>query len=138
MLDEIKDIIAKNLPAQVGETLQKELARIPELEEQLANAEAARVVGIKRIGELDTELIALKAKEKWDGDLTYREVEVEKRERELEVTLLKVKVQEAEKRATELHGIVQTVFKSPVYRKAIFNTPHGTTMHPTGEESHID
>ena len=35
MLEDIKDLIAKNLPQQVGEELQKQLAKIPELERQL-------------------------------------------------------------------------------------------------------
>jgi hypothetical protein len=121
MLEEIKDIIAKNLPAQVGEALQKELAKIPELEKKLEVCEAARKAGIARISELDADLAALRAKEKWDTDLTYREQEVDKRERNLELALMKVRVEEAEKRTTEFHGLVQTVFKSPVYRTAYMN-----------------
>jgi flagellar biosynthesis/type III secretory pathway chaperone len=121
MLEEIKDIIAKNLPAQVGETLQKELARIPELEKQLEVCEAARKAGIQLITEKDKTLGEYIAKENKYQELEKRELEVEKRERNLELAVMKVQVMETEKRATELQGLVQTVFKSPVYRTAYMN-----------------
>jgi hypothetical protein len=143
MLEEIKDIIAKSLPAQVGKTLQEELARIPQLEKALQDKDRKGIQDAQVIEDLQKRLTVYTSMEAKYQDLEVREKAITTREDKLELLLAKHTAAEAEKRATELHGIVQTVFKSPVYRKSIFNSTHydgnGRTYPvPMGEDTTID
>jgi hypothetical protein len=121
MEQEIKDIIAKNLPQHVGEVLREKLEQ--------ADRDA---VGIKRleskltekedfITDLTNQIFALQRQVKAESVLDERQKNIEDRERNLELEMLKLKLEESEKRNTIGTQLVETVFRSPVYRKHVEN-----------------
>jgi len=143
MENEIKEIIEKNLPAQVGTVLKERL--------EIAEADARRAKDLERIiQDKDKAIYDLESTiseyRKYDaqwGQLNQREKEITEKERNQKVFEAELKAIEADKRANELQGIVQTVFRSPVYRKSIlsssnYNNNGTTTMYPIGEELRED
>lgn len=121
MEQEIKDIIAKNLPHHVGEVLKVRLAKadadayeVERLESQLTEREES----IRKLTILNRELSVKVLSEE---ALTGREKAVEDRERNLEIEILKLKLEESERRNSIGTQLVQMVFKSPVYRKHVEN-----------------
>lgn len=122
MEKEIKDIIAKNLPQHVGEIIRERLnkadedaAQVDKLYKTLAQKEATlsdlSIENAKLVSMLDKQI-----------DIKDREKAVEERERNLEIEMLKLKLEESEKRNIIGTQLVDTVFRSPVYRKHIENT----------------
>lgn len=124
MEQEIQDIIAKNLPAQVGDTLKLRLLQADTLEARVKELERDYTVQAQMIKDLRRENDQLHKDLSTHTDISLREETVSKRERAMDVFEAKLKAEEAEKRATELHGIVQTVFKSPVYRRNYYSGTH--------------
>jgi hypothetical protein len=124
MEQEIKDIIAKNLPEQVGNVLK----------ERLENAERdAKDLGSLRM-DYGNLLAQLDEKDKKIKELSYledrldyikaTEEAIKERKMEMALQISDIKLQEAEKRADELRNVLEIVFKSPVYRKS-----HLTNVH---------
>jgi seryl-tRNA synthetase len=124
MEQEIKDIIAKNLPEQVGNVLK----------ERLENAERdAKDLGSLRM-DYGNLLAQLDEKDKKIKELSYledrldyikaTEEAIKERRMEMALQISDIKLQEAEKRADELRNVLEIVFKSPVYRKS-----HLTNVH---------
>ena len=121
MEQEIKDVIAKHLPQHVGDVLKTRLAKADDDQYQLKLAKEANEL-------LSEELAAFKKKYEEQKELGYRkqmldnlEKELTKREQALDLTIAKLKLEESEKRSDAMFNMVQTVFRSPVYRKHIDN-----------------
>lgn len=122
MEQEIKDIIAKHLPAQVGDALKLRLLQADTLEADNARLTKEKKQLLEDVNRLSDQVINLDHKLKAHSDLAMREAAVLLRENKIDVYEANLKAAEAEKRATELHGLVQTVFKSPVYRTSYINS----------------
>lgn len=121
MEQEIKDIIAKNLPQHVGEVIRERLnkadedaAQVDKLYKTLAQKEEAlsdlSIENAKLVSMLDRQV-----------DIEERERKVREREINFELEITKLKLDAAEKKTDMMSGIINTVFRSPVYRKHIDN-----------------
>ena len=122
MGQEIQDIIAKSLPAQVGEVLKKRLeqadrdkARVEQLSQELD--------GKKHECSVLNETIAkhhnLTEREK---GIEAREVDVSKREKNIEVIILQSKLEEANKRAELVTGFTHGLVRNVEVRKSIYDS----------------
>lgn len=117
---QINTAIEKDLPNQIGTVLKEKLAQaekdaeeIITLRKQVEKFEKSKKEMIEEINQhnsLDFKKREIEAQEK-----TLNE-----KKRDQRVFEAELKVKEADKRAEEMYGIVQTVFKSPVYRKNSF------------------
>jgi len=121
MEQEIKDIIAKNLPQHVGDVLRERLKKADQLEKEIDYLNKVLV-------EAREDIDVLKEKLNKERNHTYSEDQlktelfrVEERERKLEMEMLKLKLEESEKRNLIGERLVETVFRSPVYRKHVEN-----------------
>ena len=121
MEQEIKDIIAKNLPQHVGEVIRERLnkadedaAQVDKLYKTLAQKEGTlsdlSIENAKLVSMLDRQV-----------DIEERERKVREREINFELEITKLKLDAAEKKTDMMSGIINTVFRSPVYRKHIDN-----------------
>lgn len=86
--NEIKEVIEKNLPAQVGETLQKRLKECDQFEEDLAkskgfieNLEARVKEYSTKNTELNQELMSFKNRE---DQIKQKEIEIKEKEIDLD------------------------------------------------------
>jgi len=126
MEQEIKDIISKNLPQHVGDVLKERLNKADKLE--------AEVDYLNRVlSEANKDISNFKEKLEKERQHTYSEQQLkaewsklEERERNLEVEMLKLKLEESQKRADVSTKLVETVFRSPVYRKHVENMTLGS------------
>lgn len=122
MNQEIEEIIKKNLPAQVGEVLKKQLDQ--------AEKDAATVIHQKeRIEQQQTEINALSVKLQKHYDLDQREAEIKTRElnvsdkeRAIEVFALQIRLEEANKRAELISGFTAALVRNTEFRKTIFDS----------------
>ena len=126
MEQEIKDIIAKNLPQHVGDVLKSRLAEADRLEAQVEYLDST-------LAEAQKDIEIFKKKLEEERTHTYSEQQLktewsrlEERERKLEVEMLKLKLEESEKRADVGTRLVETIFRSPVYRKSVENMTLGS------------
>ena len=117
----IEKIIEENLPKQLGDTLSKRFTELQSIETKyndinhLYENSSVEIVSLKK--DLDNVNKQLIIKQELLKDISERENKVYRRELALENEILRVKLNESDLRANELHGLVQTVFKSPIYRK---------------------
>jgi predicted RNase H-like nuclease (RuvC/YqgF family) len=126
MEQEIKDIIAKNLPQHVGDVLKERLNKADKLE--------AEVDYLNRVlSEANKDINNFKEKLEKERQHIYSEQQLkaewsklEERERNLEVEMLKLKLEESQKRADVSTKLVETIFRSPVYRKHVENMTLGS------------
>lgn len=126
--DLIYDAIKKQLPAEVGNALQAELAELERLRQEWPKCMQRTEELTKKlqvVGELN---VLLDGKLKAHEELTKREAAVKERELRQELRDLEVKLAEA--RRNDLMGVVQAVFRSPVYRE--FISENGSVPSPQG------
>ena len=120
--EKLQKAIEESLPKQLGDALQKRLNELEDIEDKfknlsdLYNNQSKDLLETKK--ERDEAIKNLAIKNNLLEDIGKRELALAEREIKADVLELKYKLEEADKRATELHGLVQTVFKSPVYRKS--------------------
>jgi predicted nucleic acid-binding Zn-ribbon protein len=126
MEQEIKDIIAKNLPQHVGDVLKSRLADADRLEYEVVKLESALSSAQKDIEHLKEKLQEERNHTYSEQQLKTELFRVEERERKLEMEILKLKLDESEKRADISTRLVETVFRSPVYRKHVENMTLGS------------
>jgi hypothetical protein len=114
--NEILELISKNLPAQVGETLKKRIILVDDLEEERDELLKKSKDQKKLIDDYEKTIQnygdALKIKSENDNKL----LDIEKRARNFELEITKLKLDESLKRENQAINIVSLVFKSPVYR----------------------
>jgi hypothetical protein len=121
MEQEIKEIIAKNLPQHVGDVLKERLNKADKLEAEVDYLN-------KVLAEAREDIDVLKEKLNKERNHTYSEDQLKtelfrvgERERKLEMEMLKLQLEESQKRADISTRLVETVFRSPVYRKHVEN-----------------
>lgn len=129
MKDEIKAIIKKNLPAEVGETLKQVLEQgeinaklVEEYGDKLKQREKEIEILNRRVS---NEEVLLKR----TNDVQTRENNVSQKERDQKVFEAELKLLEAEKRVNEIVGFTGMVLKSPIYRKSILENENGMTTY---------
>ena len=133
MNKEIKLIIEKNLPAQVGTVLKEALAKAESDAVALEESKKA-LVNLKEFNRSIEE--RLNAHGKLDArevSVTAREVAVEKKEVRQEVDILTIKLEESEKRADAVTDFTTGLVRNTIFRKSILDseTP-GAYQNPDG------
>jgi plasmid maintenance system antidote protein VapI len=135
--EKIQKAIEENLPKQMGDVLQKRFSELEEIETKYKDLSDLYANQSKELIKLQKErdqlTIDLAERIELLKDIKKREDAVQSKEWKLELEITKIKLYEADKRATELQGIVQTVFKSPIYRKSY--SISGTTEY-SGTDPH--
>lgn len=125
--EKLQKAIEESLPKQLGDALQKRFAELEKVEvdyEDINQLYKNQSVDLKNTQkERDSAIKDLAMKNELLVDIDKREHTLAEREIKAEVNELKYKLDESEKRAVEIVGIVQTVFKSPVYRKSYSLSP---------------
>ncbi len=122
MNKEIKLIIEKNLPAQVGAVLKETLAK--------AESDAIAVEeGKKTLANLREFNRSLEKRLSDHGKLDDRETSVAARERAVkenevnqEVAVLKIKLEESEKRADAVTGFTTGLVRNTIFRKTVLDS----------------
>ena len=131
MQDQLLQVIEKNLPSEVGKTLQKKLEQAGQDEESLRQAIIRIESLVQSNKKLEEENKSLK--DERDNILTVEslniktEKELQKKQIELDKSMAELKSQEAEKRADQLKEVLGIVFKSPVYRRQYNESNCGTS-----------
>ena len=130
MNEEIKSIIEKNLPKQVGDTLrevleqgQKDAEKVKSLLEDASNRD-------NTIERLTKEVNAYKETERLYNDLLRREALLAEGQRNLRITLLEFQNKELEKRSADMLSLVATLVKNPRAIELINQNQYGTNGYP--------
>jgi DNA repair ATPase RecN len=124
MEQEIKDIIAKNLPEQVGNVLKERLENAERDAKDLGSLRKDYGNLLTELEEKDKKIQGLSHLESRLDYIKATEESIKERKMETAIQISEIKLQEAEKRADELRSVLEIVFKSPVYRKS-----HSTNVH---------
>jgi hypothetical protein len=122
MLDQIQDLIRKNLPGEVGDTLRKHLQDAEGWKMALDNAKKVEENRVKQVIDLGRELESLKAQVKAAGDIEKREKEVTQREIKLAVTLAEKRAEAAELALGKIESLAALAFRSPVFVQKEINS----------------
>lgn len=113
MLDQIQEVVRKNLPAELGEQLKKHLADAETWKRERDHANAKLEDANRAVGTANYKIADLEGKLKLAGDLDKREKDVTAREVKIDVTLANLKAVEAEKRADAVTALAGQVFRNP-------------------------
>lgn len=119
---ELKDLIAKHLPQQVGEALKQRLAdadrdksllvnTTKDLEQAKKQLEDAQWQ-VRRAGNLDTR----------EKELRVLELQLESEKRALDLTVTQIRLEQAEKRADMVMEFTRVLVKSPEVKTSVFGT----------------
>jgi hypothetical protein len=117
---DIAEAIEKSLPAMVGDKLRERLALIGTLEAKVAEHEDAARINLRLLGARDNTIADLQRRVKFDSELEVREQAVALREAKVNLIELQLKL-EIERRQ-EIKGLVDTIFRSPVYQQRLSGT----------------
>jgi len=134
MTEEIKAVIEKNLPAQVGSTLKDVLAQGEKDARELKDLRESYGFAQKRISELEQKLSDYRVLDERNAALDHREAEVDQKIRDQKVFEAELKATAAEARANEMAGFVGMVFRSPVFRRHINEYDHYGSNWVNGQE----
>lgn len=122
MKEEIQEIIKKNLPQQVGETLKARLEEADQLEIKLRQVEEK----IKNLslseGFLREELSKYRKLDERNSTLESREKELETKERNLEIETLKYQLQSEKDKIEFTKSIAQGLVRNTEYRKQVYDS----------------
>lgn len=119
MEKEIEEIIAKHLPAQVGDVLKKTLEKAALDAREVAIQKETILSNRTTIADLEKRLSAYISLDNYQAALDAREKSISERERNQKVFEAELKLAEAEKRNNDMVGFVGMVFRSPIYRKTV-------------------
>lgn len=137
MLDQIQEIVRKNLPAEVGDQLKKHLQDAEATARKLQMVEDDLKAKRQDLLQRDAEIARLNGLLKTSGDLDKREKDVTAREIRQEIAIADIKRLEAEKRAEGLFTLVGQVFRNPRFvtnESSSINKPTATGgMHYTND-----
>lgn len=122
---EIKDAIAKQLPAQVGDVLRSRLEQAQKDAEDLSVVKDRFEVLRNENAELRKQLARESAKLLAHGELEKREAEVTKRENKLAVELAEARAKNSETSTAALFNLMQIVFKNPTIKEQVFGSIGG-------------
>lgn len=130
----IQTSINENLPAQVGETLQKLLAEGKKNAELVEKIQKDYENSAKLINELQSEKAEMKKQLIAQENLYNREDQLKIDQQELDKKILEIKLEESEKRQADAVNFVGMVFKSPVYRKEISKSEFNNVQYVSPDQ----
>lgn len=126
MKEEIEEIIMKNLPAQVGETLKKTLQKAEQDEKLVKNLNEKLSEKNAYIKDLENLIEDYKAFDGRNSELEEREKSVSEQERNLKITTLEYQL-ESEKQKTEFtKNVALGLVRNTECRKHIFDSENQT------------
>src|SRR3990167_10406358 len=105
MLEQIQEVVRKNLPAELGDQLKKHLSDAEGWKRERDSARADLDARIKQVTELAREVESLKERLKLAGNLADREKIVAAQENKLEVTLAQMQARAAEASLDQIHRL---------------------------------
>jgi hypothetical protein len=126
MEQEIKDIIAKNLPEQVGSVLKEKLEKAEKDAYMLRVVTNDYELKCAEVTSLRRDLEDAKSRINEEISLESWKQTLKDKEKNLELEILKIRLEEAEKRNSIGERLVEQVFRSPVYRKYVESREHGS------------
>lgn len=113
MLEQIQEVVRKNLPAEVGEQLKKFMEEASSFKDRCARFEKQIEADKQSLKLKDEEIKELTAKLKLAGDLHARETHVSKQENNLTATMATERADAAERRSGDIMQLVSLVFRNP-------------------------
>ena len=138
---EIKEAIAKNLPTQVGEVLQTQLARLEKLEADIISKDNLNRRINDDLQQANSDLDLCRSTLEKHDSLDLRETLLAERERNIKIKELELELK-AEKRVSEsFHEFITSLTKNSIlkesFTKNIMHGSHcnsgGTVYYPIGE-----
>jgi predicted nucleic acid-binding Zn-ribbon protein len=132
METEIKEIIAKNLPAHVGEVLQQRLIELADLEKSFQDLTAKYDESRKRISELEEKVREYSRHDERNNKLDARENHIEERERNYKIFELTTQLNCEKEKTSIASGLAHSLVRNTEYRKTVFDSKSG----PEGRDSY--
>lgn len=129
---EIAEAIEKNLPAQVGKSLQERLKKVELLEIDNETLRSKVTDKDSEIEKLNETISTYKELDQRNSTLEVREKVVEEKERKIEVELLTLKVSEAERRADMVSGFMSGLVRNTTFKKEVINSRTENVPVPDG------
>lgn len=130
MQQEIKDIIEKNLPAQVGQVLQKRLKEAEENEAKYETLQKDHKDLRESYNNVVNTLSQHKELDEVKKGLDQREETISKREHDIEIETLKFKLTESEKRADMVQDFTKLLVRNVDVRKQVFDAESNQVHNP--------
>ena len=122
MIEDIKQIIEKNLPAEVGKVLQERLQKTDQFERDLQASKEREFQLTKVITELKGSNEEYKKNDERNRNLDVREKSIFEREQILEKTILEIKLKEAEERFKVSERLVEKVFANSIMKSSMWGS----------------
>lgn len=122
MEKEIKEIIEKSLPEQVGSVLKIRIEQAEKDAKLVEKYEQENQNILNQIGTLRLELDEYKKFDERNSKLDERESEINEKEAKLTLSNLEVRLEEANKRADAANEFVSNLTRNVSYRKSIYDT----------------
>lgn len=133
MKDEIRKVIEKHLPAEVGTALKDQLQELETLKSEKKEDRKTIQDQSSRIAKLEADNSKFRSMDKWNLDLKAKETELNTKERELELASLR-KDLECERRINnDINGFIHNIFRNIQVRKHItgMTGPHSISHNET-------
>lgn len=121
---ELQDIILKNLPAHISETLQKQLALIPELKK--SKEEYGKMCNDLRQQVKDYEKLKLDASniEAQKQQLSVEQQKLKDAERQLKIEKLEFQLLTEKEKTDFVKDVALNLTRNTLYRKSVYNNEH--------------
>lgn len=120
MDEQIKEIIERQLPAQVGEVLRKRLEQAELDAHDLATVKGQRDSYKAERDQKQATIDRLDLNLKKHGELAAREEAVTKREQAIDLEIAKARAENAERSKGDLFNLVGLVFKNQIVKEEVF------------------
>jgi len=130
MLEQIQEIVRKNLPAEMGEQLRQFMNEAESQKKSLQYANERIKAFEASTAAKDTEIATLKEKLKLSGDLDKREKDVTQREIRLDLMTAQIREGAAVHRADEMKELVSLIFKNPRIVKSVTSSDQVPVVMP--------
>jgi chromosome segregation ATPase len=127
MLDQIRDVIAKNLPMEVGNQLKQHLDEAQKWKAELDSTRETCAKLRRDLDEVRANRDQFQAQLSQHAELAVREKAVTGRELKLDLTLAQERQKMADERLAEIRMLVGQVFRNP----ELVTRTNGTIPHPT-------
>ena len=132
MTEEIKAIIEKNLPAQVGETL-KQVLEQGKIDSETAKIQAEQINKLlKTLQEKESIIETYKKFDERNSNLEGREKAVELQERDLIVKTLEYQLESEKSKTIFSQNVALGLVRNIEYRKDVFDN----VSEPTGRDNY--
>lgn len=135
MEKEIFEVIKKNLPAEVGETLKRVLEKGVLDADTVARQAKTLRENESTIENLKSKLQAHKELDEREKQLEAREKGITTREDRMNVWEANMKLAESERRANEIAGFTGMLLKSPIMRKTIIENDNVISYYDNGHNT---